>query len=111
MRFVIVIVIALALAAAACSTNVEDDVNLPGADLSATGPDLSLPADCPMGFQSPAYCFAGPQGTGSSCGPCSNVGELCDYFEATLVCAADHQWRCSWAGGSSGGCPQGDGGL
>jgi hypothetical protein len=103
--------IALVLFAAACGTTVEDDVYIPGPDLSANGPDLSLPADCPMAMQSPPYCFSGPQGTAASCGPCANVGELCDYFEATLVCAGDHQWRCYWAGGSSGGCPHGDGGI
>jgi len=101
MRFVIV---ALSLTLAACGGNAEDDVSLPT-------PDLSMASDCPTGFQSPAYCFSGPQGTASSCGSCATVGELCDYFEATLVCAGDHQWRCSWAGGSSGGCAHGDGGM
>ncbi|HEX6838058.1 MAG TPA: hypothetical protein VF334_15880 [Polyangia bacterium] len=96
--------IAVLLLCTACSTNAEDDVQI-------LMPDLSMPSDCPTGMQSPTYCFAGAQGTGSSCGPCTNVGEMCDYFEATLVCAGDHQWRCYWAGGSSGGCPHGDGGL
>ena len=77
-----------------------------------TGPDLQLPPECPRAFQSPPYCFAGPCGTASTCGDCTNVGELCDYFEATLICAADHKWRCSWAGGTSGGCkPPPDGGA
>ncbi len=86
-----------------------------GADLAtplqSPEPDLALPADCPMAFQSPPYCFAGPQGTASSCGPCSNLGEICHYFEADLICAGDHQWRCYWAGGLSGGCKHGDGGT
>ncbi|HWE31681.1 MAG TPA: hypothetical protein VHB97_26955 [Polyangia bacterium] len=104
------LVIALALLAA-CGSN-SGDVYESSPDLSSpTGADLSLPADCPTGFQSPAYCFSGPQGTGSSCGACANVGELCDYFEATLICAGDHSWRCYWAGGISRGCPHPDGGT
>ncbi len=99
MRFVIAFVVW----AAAC-TNAVDDVYIPE-------PDLATPSDCPTGFQSPAYCFWGPQGTGASCGSCANVGEMCDYFEATLVCASDHEWRCSWAGGLSGGCKHPDGGT
>jgi hypothetical protein len=76
-----------------------------------SGADLSLPPECPRAFQSPTYCFSGPLGTTSSCGPCTTVGESCDYFEASLVCACDHQWRCSYAGGSSGGCQTPDGGV
>ena len=69
------------------------------------------PADCPSGLQSPTYCFSGAEGTASSCGACTTVGATCDYFEATLECACDHQWRCSYAGGSSGGCKTPDGGV
>lgn len=77
----------------------------------ANSDDGGMPADCPTGFQSPAYCFSGSGGTANTCGDCTNVGELCDYFEATLVCASDHKWRCSWAGGVTKGCPHPDGGL
>ncbi len=99
--------------AAACSSVAVDDAYIPGADLAAPNgaPDLALPADCPRAFQSPPYCFSGPLGTASSCGPCSTVGESCDYFEASLVCACDHQWRCSYAGGVTHGCDLPDGGI
>jgi hypothetical protein len=49
---------------------------------------------CPSGNNSPAYCFA--RGT-DTCGPCSHVGQVCYYFEASLTCACDHQWWCSYA--------------
>ncbi|HEX8954619.1 MAG TPA: hypothetical protein VF997_24690 [Polyangia bacterium] len=102
--------IALLLLSLAGCTSAIDDVQIAGADLSATGPDLALPADCPMAFQSPAYCFAGPLGTASSCGACTHVGATCDYFEASLVCACDHTWRCSYAGVRQG-CELPDGGI
>lgn len=104
--------VTLALLTAACASRPVDGASPPTHDLSMPGdPDLGLAADCPMAFESPPYCFSGPQGTAASCGPCANVGELCDYFEATLICAGDHQWRCYWAGGVSSGCPHGDGGA
>lgn len=104
MRFVTAFALVLGVTLAGCGGNAADDSSPPGTD-------LSLPADCPTGFQSPTYCFAGAGGTGNSCGACSHVGELCDYFEATLICAGDHEWRCYWAGGSSGGCKHADGGT
>jgi hypothetical protein len=79
---------------------------------AACGSDHTSPADvCPSGMQSPAYCFSGAQGTATPCGACATIGARCDYFEATLECACDHQWRCAYAGGSSGGCRQPDGGV
>jgi len=94
MRFVTILLLALA-----------------GCGSAATDDDGGMPADCPTGFEAPAYCFSGAGGTANSCGSCERIGERCDYFEATLVCASDRQWRCAYAGGSSGGCPHGDGGL
>ncbi|MGZ3440318.1 MAG: hypothetical protein ACXVDD_12440 [Polyangia bacterium] len=103
----------LVLFCAGCCDPGPEQTTPVGRDLSASpsGADLALPPECPRAFQSPAYCFAGALGTASSCGPCTTVGESCDYFEASLVCACDHQWRCSYAGGSSGGCQTPDGGV
>jgi hypothetical protein len=73
--------------------------------------DLAMPPECPQAFESPPYCWSGPAGTATPCGACTKVGEECNYFEASLKCACDHQWRCSFAGGVSGGCQEPDGGV
>jgi hypothetical protein len=103
--------IALLLFVAACTPDSSDVFENPHDMTASSQPDLSLPPECPRAFQSPPYCFSGPLGTASSCGACTHLGETCDYFEASLVCACDHQWRCSYAGGSSGGCQTPDGGV
>ena len=82
---------------------------LAGCGSGASGDDAGMPADCPTGFESPAYCFSGAGGTANTCGDCSTAGEICHYFEADLICESG-KWRCYWAGGDSKGCPHPDGG-
>jgi hypothetical protein len=80
-------------------------------DAPAAEPDLPDP-ECPMGRQGPAYCLAN-KGIGASCGPCGTVGKVCEYFEGELTCECDHQWHCSWCGGTNCklACTRPDGGY
>ena len=94
MRFVTLLILALA-----------------GCAYGATDDDGGIARRLSDGLQSPAYCFSGSGGTANSCGSCSNVGERLRLLRSHARLRRRSQWRCSWAGGSSGGCPHGDGGL